>query len=125
MGEISEGGIPFPHRVGNLDKIQYSVTWNEKGEEAMRENVDGIHSFNEFRTPFVSSLPMCSYLSYRDVDLGVNGGMQVTRKVWFGGEVFQGEFKRLVEVKYKVDPGNFFRYEQSIPCNVIDIVVVD
>ncbi|CAN1226573.1 Berberine bridge enzyme-like 8 [Linum grandiflorum] len=29
MGEIGEGESPFPHRAGNLYKIQYSVTWRK------------------------------------------------------------------------------------------------
>ncbi|CAN1226563.1 Berberine bridge enzyme-like 9 [Linum grandiflorum] len=129
MGEIGEGESPFPHRAGNLYKIQYSVTWSEEGEEVMNENVDGIRSLYEFMTEFVSSSPRCSYLNYRDVEIGVNGGdgngSYEEGLVW-GEKYFKGNFKRLVEVKSKVDPGNFFRYEQSIPCdNVREAAAVD
>ncbi|CAI0545859.1 unnamed protein product [Linum tenue] len=92
MGQISEKDTPFPHRAG-------------------------MTSMYEFMTPFVSKSPRCSYLNYRDVDLGVNGDGNVSYEeasVW-GMKYFKGNFERLVEVKTKVDPGNFFRYEQSIP----------
>ncbi|KAF7151923.1 hypothetical protein RHSIM_Rhsim02G0164800 [Rhododendron simsii] len=32
MDEIAESAIPFPHRKGNLYKIQHLVYWNEEGE---------------------------------------------------------------------------------------------
>jgi hypothetical protein len=35
-------------------------------------------------------------------------------RVW-GAKYFKGNFNRLVKVKTRVDPENFFRYEQSIP----------
>ncbi|CAI0545858.1 unnamed protein product [Linum tenue] len=117
MGQISEKDTPFPHRAGNLYKIQYSVTWKEEGTEARQENLGRMTSMYEFMTPFVSKSPRCSYLNYRDVDLGVNGDGNVSYEeasVW-GMKYFKGNFERLVEVKTKVDPGNFFRYEQSIP----------
>jgi hypothetical protein len=33
----------------------------------------------------------------------------------YGIKYFQENFNRLVKIKTKVDPGNFFRNEQSIP----------
>ncbi|MCE3216753.1 hypothetical protein HAX54_007917 [Datura stramonium] len=35
-------------------------------------------------------------------------------KIW-GEKYFNGNFKRLAQVKSQVDPNNFFRNEQSIP----------
>ncbi|KAE8673432.1 UDP-glycosyltransferase 76F1-like [Hibiscus syriacus] len=59
-----------------------------------------------------------SYLNYRDVDIGINenGNASYSEAVIWGRKYFKGNFDRLVQVKSKVDPGNFFRYEQSIPC---------
>lgn len=117
MSEIAESETPFPHRAGNKYKIQYSVTWKEEGEEAADKNVELIRELYEYMTPHVSKSPRSAYLNYRDVDLGVNGNGNAS--YWeasqWGRKYFKGNFDRLVEVKTMVDPGNFFRYEQSIP----------
>lgn len=117
MSEISELETPFPHRAGNVYKIQYSVNWKEEGVEAEDRNLDLIRRLYEYMTPYVSKSPRSSYLNYRDVDLGTNGNGSVSyseASVW-GIKYFKGNFERLVQVKTAVDPGNFFRYEQSIP----------
>ncbi|KAL5578148.1 hypothetical protein UlMin_019847 [Ulmus minor] len=118
MGEISELEMPFPHRAGNKYKIQYSVNWKEEGLKASDQNLHKIRELYDFMTPFVSKSPRCSYLNYRDVDLGTNGiGYNASYKeasIW-GRKYFKGNFDRLVKVKSEVDPHNFFRYEQSIP----------
>ncbi|RXH98865.1 hypothetical protein DVH24_011190 [Malus domestica] len=117
MSEISELETPFPHRAGNVYKIQYSVNWKEEGVEAADRNIDLIRRLYEFMTPYVSKSPRCSYLNYRDVDLGTNGKGNASyseARVW-GRKYFNGNFDRLVQVKTAVDPGNFFTYEQSIP----------
>ncbi|BAT73673.1 Berberine bridge enzyme-like 8 [Vigna angularis] len=117
MGEISEMEVPFPHRAGNLYKIQYSVNWKEEGEDVGNRYLDLIRRLYDYMTPYVSKSPRSSYLNYRDVDIGVNGPGNATyedARVW-GEKYFKKNFDRLVEVKTKVDPSNFFRYEQSIP----------
>ncbi|KAM5587363.1 berberine bridge enzyme-like 8 [Rosa sericea] len=117
MSEIPELDTPFPHRAGNVYKIQYSVNWKEEGVEAEDKHLDLIRRLYEHMTPYVSKSPRCSYLNYRDVDLGTNGNGNVSyseASVW-GTKYFKGNFERLVQVKTAVDPGNFFRYEQSIP----------
>jgi hypothetical protein len=38
----------------------------------------------------------------------------IEASVW-GANFFKGNFKRLVKVKTKADPDNFFRHEHSIP----------
>lgn len=124
MSEISEVETAFPHRAGNKYKIQYSVQWKEEGAEVLEQNLDRIRKLYEYMTPHVSKAPRRSYLNYRDVDLGTNGiGNNASYKkasVW-GTKYFNGNFDRLVEVKTKVDPGNFFRYEQSIPSLVTSV----
>ncbi|KAL6201549.1 hypothetical protein ACLB2K_025262 [Fragaria x ananassa] len=117
MSKISELDTPFPHRAGNVYKIQYSVNWKEEGSEAEDKHLDLIRRLYEYMAPYVSKSPRCSYLNYRDVDLGTNGNGNVSyseASVW-GTKYFKGNFERLVQVKTAVDPGNFFRYEQSIP----------
>lgn len=117
MSEISELETPFPHRVGNIYKIQYSVNWKEEGNDVANRHLDLIRRLYDYMTPYVSKSPRSSYLNYRDVDLGVNGAGNASyaeASIW-GKKYFKINFDRLVEVKTMVDPGNFFRYEQSIP----------
>ncbi|KAE8683140.1 Reticuline oxidase-like protein [Hibiscus syriacus] len=118
MSDIQESDTPFPHRAGNIYKIQYSVTWKDEGDEALNRSLDQIRKLYEYMTPYVSKSPRSSYLNYRDVDIGINenGNASYSEAVIWGRKYFKGNFDRLVQVKSKVDPGNFFRYEQSIPC---------
>ncbi|KAJ8752211.1 hypothetical protein K2173_003819 [Erythroxylum novogranatense] len=117
MAQISETETPFPHRAGNIYKIQYSVNWKDGSVEARERNLELIRWLYDYMTPYVSKSPRSSYLNYRDIDIGVNGIDNVTYEeasIW-GIKYFKGNFDRLVQVKTRVDPGNFFRYEQSIP----------
>lgn len=117
MSKISELDTPFPHRAGNKYKIQYSVNWREEGVEASDRYLGLIRNLYDYMTPYVSKSPRCSYLNYRDVDLGTNGIGTATyaeASIW-GIKYFKGNFDKLVRVKSVVDPDNFFRYEQSIP----------
>jgi hypothetical protein len=68
-------------------------------------------------TPFVSKNPRQAFLNYRDLDLGINhnGKESYLEGRVYGIKYFQENFNRLVKIKTKVDPGNFFRNEQSIP----------
>lgn len=117
MSEISELETPFPHRAGNIYKIQYSVTWKEETAEAEDTNLGLIRKLYDYMTPYVSKNPRSAYLNYRDIDLGVNenGNASYSKARIWGEKYFNKNFDRLVQVKTMVDPGNFFRYEQSIP----------
>ncbi|CAF2070144.1 unnamed protein product [Brassica napus] len=68
-------------------------------------------------TGFVSKNPRGAYLNYRDVDIGVNDHGEDSYKEGevYGRMYFGKNFDRLVKIKTAVDPGNFFRNEQSIP----------
>ncbi|XP_068469702.1 tetrahydroberberine oxidase-like [Phaseolus vulgaris] len=114
MSEISESETPFPHRKGNLYGIQYSV--NLVSNEEAPKHLDWMRRLYEYMTPYVSKLPRQSYLNYRDLDLGVNQGKlnYENAKSW-GLKYFKNNFEKLTQVKARVDPGNFFRDEQSIP----------
>ncbi|KAG5515981.1 hypothetical protein RHGRI_036874 [Rhododendron griersonianum] len=94
------------------------VSWTEAGKSALNRNMRAIRRFYSFMTPYVTKNPRSAYLNYRDLDLGVNNKGNTTSyeqaSIW-GLKYYGINFKRLVHVKTKVDPGNFFRNEQSIP----------
>ncbi|KAF8412765.1 hypothetical protein HHK36_000735 [Tetracentron sinense] len=118
MSEISESAIPFPHRDGNLYKIHHVVFWEEEGTEASQRHIDWIRRLYSYMTPYVSKSPRAAYINYRDLDLGtnnINGSTSYKQASIWGTKYFKNNFNRLVHVKTKVDPGNFFRNEQSIP----------
>ncbi|XP_030551574.1 berberine bridge enzyme-like 15 [Rhodamnia argentea] len=120
MGEISESALPFPHRAGVLYKIQHLTSWTdaEGGNEAAPKHVSWIRSFYSYMAQYVSKSPREAYINYRDLDIGTNNVIGNTdykqASVW-GKKYFKNNFDRLVHVKTTVDPGNFFRHEQSIP----------
>ncbi|KAJ4702896.1 cannabidiolic acid synthase-like [Melia azedarach] len=117
MSEISESEIPFSHRAGNIYKILYFVNWKEEGIEASRRHINWIRRLYSLMTPYVSKNPREAYVNYRDLDIGTNKKVHTSIKqasIW-GKKYFKNNFNRLVHVKTKVDPGNFFRHEQSIP----------
>ncbi|KAI3987173.1 hypothetical protein MKX01_031657 [Papaver californicum] len=104
MDEISESEIPFPHRKGNKFMIQYLVYWNEAGvTKGAAHHIKWLRNLYTYMEQYVSKNPRTAYINYRDIDL-----------VW-GRKYFNGNFDRLVKVKSRVDPDNFFRNEQSIP----------
>ncbi|XP_060671263.1 berberine bridge enzyme-like 8 isoform X3 [Ziziphus jujuba] len=116
MSEISESETPFPHRKGNVFKIQYSVGWREDGSETTTNRyLDLIKEFHEAMTPFVSKDPREAFLNYRDLDIGTSSTGKYKEGRVYGTKYFKGNFDRLVKVKTMVDPDNFFRNEQSIP----------
>ncbi|XP_072954436.1 tetrahydroberberine oxidase-like [Typha angustifolia] len=117
MDEISESETPFPHRKGSLYNIQYLVGWLKEEAKGSKKHLNWMRRFYKFMTPYVSKNPRAAYLNYRDLDLGssYNGHTSYSKaKVW-GRRYYKNNFKRLALVKSEVDPGNFFRNEQSIP----------
>ncbi|KAG8639237.1 hypothetical protein MANES_14G125200v8 [Manihot esculenta] len=117
MDEISSSDAPFPHRAGNLFKIQYSVNWEQAGSKAENEYLTQIRKLYSYMTPFVSKNPRSAFLNYRDLDIGVMeaGKNSYEEGSVYGIKYFKGNFDRLVKVKTVIDPENFFRNEQSIP----------
>ncbi|CAA2984545.1 berberine bridge enzyme-like 21 [Olea europaea var. sylvestris] len=117
MNEIPESETPFPHRAGNIFKIQYSVNWNEEDAASDKNYIDQIRNLYSFMTPFVSSNPRESFLNYRDLDIGITdyGKNSFGQGKVYGEKYFKGNFYRLVKTKSTFDPDNFFRNEQSIP----------
>ena len=121
MDEISESEIPFPHRAGNLFKIQYLINWEEEGGGNVGESqihINWIRRLYSYMANYVSKNPRAAYINYRDLDIGTNSEKGTTSyaqaSIW-GTKYFKNNFNRLVQTKTKVDPTNFFRNEQSIP----------
>ncbi|XP_022152520.1 berberine bridge enzyme-like 18 [Momordica charantia] len=117
MNEISEADIPFPHRAENLYMIHYVVSWTEVGDSEQR-HISWIRKLYRYMTPFVSKNPRAAYFNYRDLDIGTNnkdGNTNYEKASIWGAKYYKDNFKRLVSIKTKVDPSNFFRNEQSIP----------
>ncbi|KAH0894405.1 hypothetical protein HID58_056834 [Brassica napus] len=116
MAEIAEDATPLPHRK-MLFKIQYSVNWQESSPEIEMGFLNQSRVLHSFMTQFVSKNPRRAYLNYRDVDIGVNdhGPNSYEEGEVYGRMYFGKNFDRLVKIKTAVDPGNFFRNEQSIP----------
>ncbi|MED6133226.1 hypothetical protein PIB30_026554 [Stylosanthes scabra] len=115
MWEIPASATPFPHRAGNLFKIQYYQTWVQDGEDATNRNLNVSRSMHDFMSPFVSKAPREAFLNYRDRDIGAApsiGPASVEAGRIYGLQYFRENFDRLVQVKTRVDPNNFFRYEQ-------------
>ncbi|XP_048323331.2 berberine bridge enzyme-like 9 [Ziziphus jujuba] len=115
MSEISETETPFPHRKGNIFKIQYLLNWMEDGIEATNHHLNFSRELHEAMTPYVSKNPREAFLNYRDFDIGTSSVGKYDEGRVYGMKYFKGNFDRLVKVKTVADPDNFFRNEQSIP----------
>ncbi|KAE8702981.1 hypothetical protein F3Y22_tig00110478pilonHSYRG00157 [Hibiscus syriacus] len=118
MDEIPESALPFPHRKGTLYKINYNIGWREEENNNPQRYINWIRKLYRYMAPFVSKSPREAYINYRDLDIERNNddGKTSYKKasVW-GRKYFKKNFDRLVYVKSKTDPENFFRHEQSIP----------
>ncbi|KAF5733606.1 putative Reticuline oxidase precursor [Tripterygium wilfordii] len=117
MSKISESETPFPHRNGILMKIQYLTSWQSGDEKIASKHMDWIRELYKYMEPYASMNPRQAYVNYRDLDLGMNkkgNSSPIQASVW-GAKYFKDNFNRLVQVKTKIDPDNFYRHEQSIP----------
>ncbi|XP_050872389.1 berberine bridge enzyme-like 21 [Lathyrus oleraceus] len=117
MAEIPADATPFPHRAGNLFKVQFSVNWKDPEPSATSEYLNQAKSLYSFMEPYVSKNPRSAFLNYRDLDIGINsfGKNSYEEGKVYGAKFFNNNFDRLVKIKTAVDPDNFFRNEQSIP----------
>ncbi|KAM3251008.1 hypothetical protein T459_05154 [Capsicum annuum] len=85
--------------------------------ESSEKHLSWIRKLYGYMASYVSKSPRAAYFNYRDLDLGVNNKGNTSNaqaRIW-GEKYFKNNFDRLVKVKTKVDPTNFFRNEQSIP----------
>ncbi|XP_009133978.1 berberine bridge enzyme-like 17 [Brassica rapa] len=115
MDKIPANATAFPHRKGNLFKIQYFALWIDAN--ATKANLALMKELYDVAEPYVSSNPREAFLNYRDIDVGSNpsGMTNVVEGKIYGSKYFVGNLNRLMNVKAKYDPDNFFRHEQSIP----------
>ncbi|PHT76595.1 Cannabidiolic acid synthase [Capsicum annuum] len=115
LSDFSESETPFPHRDGNIFMIHYGVNWEKM--ESSEKHLSWIRKLYGYMARYVSKSPRAAYFNYRDLDLGVNnkGNTSYAQARIWGEKYFKNNFDRLVQVKTKVDPTNFFRNEQSIP----------
>ncbi|CAM0907973.1 unnamed protein product [Alopecurus aequalis] len=122
MATIADDDTPFPHRAGVLYNIQYVELWDGTSTGAGGNSStmpNWASRLYDFMEPFVTKNPRAAYANYRDLDIGVNkvvGGVSTyeSGKVW-GESYFVGNFRRLAMIKRKVDAGDYFRHEQSVP----------
>ncbi|XP_038690222.1 berberine bridge enzyme-like 18 [Tripterygium wilfordii] len=115
MSQIKESSTPYPHRAGTIYIIEYLVSWTTPGP--VESSISWIRRLYDFMATYVSKNPREAYANYRDLDIGSNSAGNTSysqSRVW-GLKYFKDNFDRLVRVKTKVDPANFFRNEQSIP----------
>uniref|UniRef100_A0A368UH07 FAD-binding PCMH-type domain-containing protein n=1 Tax=Glycine max TaxID=3847 RepID=A0A368UH07_SOYBN len=117
MAENPSTETAFPHRAGNLWMIQYKADRYETGQEVAKYYINLVRDLHKYMTPFVSQNLRQAFMCYKDLDLGINhhnvyGYFEGSS---YGVQYFHDNFKRLVQIKTRVDPANFFRTEQSIP----------
>ncbi|CAH1441848.1 unnamed protein product [Lactuca virosa] len=118
MDDYSETATPYPHRAGTLYLLATSVNFvgqaNDTTPVSLRR-LAWLQSLEELLTPYVSQNPRESYVNNNDLDIGVGAANYMEASVW--GERYwkRDNFMRLIRIKAKVDPDNFFKFPQSIP----------
>ena len=118
MDKIPESKTPFPHRK-TLIMLFESVNWapNDTPEVAEVRKI-WLRDIHEIVGDYVQKNPRLGYVNYRDYGLGMNnphGETNIEQAKKWGIPYFKDNFNRLVKVKNKVDPDNFFKNEQSFP----------
>ncbi|KAM0027118.1 putative tetrahydroberberine oxidase [Helianthus debilis subsp. tardiflorus] len=118
MEEYSETAIPYPHRAGVLYQLYKGVSFVDQTSDttpASLKRLKWLRSFDKLLAPYVSKNPREAYVNYIDLDLGVGNKTYEEASLW--GERYwkRKNFKKLIRIKSKVDPENFFRHPQSIP----------
>ncbi|KAK1408750.1 hypothetical protein QVD17_40775 [Tagetes erecta] len=118
MEEYSDTALPYPHRAGVLYQVFKTVLLTDQPSATTavsRRRIAWIRSFDKTLEPYVSSNPREAYVNYNDLDLGVGSSTFEEASLW-GDRYWKREnFKKLIRIKAKVDPDNFFRHPQSIP----------
>ncbi|KAJ4840826.1 hypothetical protein Tsubulata_028861 [Turnera subulata] len=116
MSEIASNATAYPHRAGYLFKIQYYAGWEDDRIDA-KAKLRSARVFYAGMAPHVTKNPRLAFQNYRDLDIGRNPSNRtnIKKAKVYGEKYFKDNFLRLTQVKARVDPGNFFRHEQSIP----------
>ncbi|KAK4399454.1 Berberine bridge enzyme-like 18 [Sesamum angolense] len=117
LNTYSESELPFAHRAGNILMIHYGVFWYGAENSELERHMDWMRRLYSYMAPYVSKNPRAAFINYRDLELGMNnqGNTSYAQASVWGRKYFGNNFDRLVRVKTKADPSNFFRNEQSIP----------
>lgn len=115
MGEIPSSRTPFPHRTGNLYKIEYLVSWSEAGDDVEKNQLARARQMYEFMSPYVSNNPREAFFNYRDLDIGSSVNSTYEEGKVYGVKYFKDNFERLVDIKTLIDAENFWKNEQGIP----------
>ncbi|KAL8208184.1 hypothetical protein R6Q57_007596 [Mikania cordata] len=118
MNDYSDSATPYPHRAGVLYQVLKGVTFRNETSDSTPvslQRIAWLRSFDKLLEAYVSRNPREAYLNYNDLDLGVGSDTYAEASVW--GERYwkRANFKRLIQIKARVDPENFFRHPQSIP----------
>ncbi|KAL8502916.1 hypothetical protein ACS0TY_021877 [Phlomoides rotata] len=121
MDRVSESETPFPHRKGVIFMAQYLTNW-QSDKVVVSKRYDWMRKMYSYMSTYASKNPREAYVNYRDCELGMhrnNNNASATTlidatKSW-ANKYFKANFDRLVMVKSRVDPHNFFWHEQSIP----------
>ncbi|KAJ6894777.1 hypothetical protein NC652_028512 [Populus alba x Populus x berolinensis] len=114
MSEMSESSIPFPHRTGNIYKIQHLINGDEEGIVAIRRPTSWIRRLCSYLAPRVSKNPRAVCVNYRDLDIGINNPAGST-----GIKYFKNNADRLLQVITAVDPASSSEMNKaSHLCNI-------
>ncbi|XP_071702025.1 tetrahydroberberine oxidase-like [Rutidosis leptorrhynchoides] len=118
VNEYSETTLPFPHRAGVLYQLHQVVRFRDQISDTTPislQRISWLRNFNKYITPYVSKNPREAYYNYIDFDLGVGSATYEEASVWGNRYWKKDNFKKLIHIKAKVDPHNFFNHPQSIP----------
>uniref|UniRef100_A0A251UF21 Putative berberine/berberine-like protein n=1 Tax=Helianthus annuus TaxID=4232 RepID=A0A251UF21_HELAN len=111
---------PIPKK--GLRKIWRKMFENDRSELLIAYTFGGkMEEYSDTAIPYphragvLYQLFKGAYVNYIDLDLGVGSETYEEASVW-GERYWKREnFKKLIRIKAKVDPENFFRHPQSIP----------
>ncbi len=99
INRVPANATAFCHRGDTMFCMHYQVTWNHKSDD--ERSIHWVNGFRKAMQPHVSGF---AYVSYCD------------REVEDWAHAYYGaNLARLVSVKKKYDPDNFFHFEQSVP----------
>lgn len=98
VNQVPRDATAFYHRAGVLWNMQFQAYWTDDADQ--EDNIRWVEAFRRAMLPFTRG----AYVNYCDIDI------EDWQEAYYGDN-----FARLVRVKTAWDPGNVFRYPQSIP----------